>query len=111
MQNSFIRKVAILLTGVLITSLLFFAAMSVTYKSFMDRSVLSVSDNVVSSWTGEIDGRLNAIYEHVYDLSAAIYNRCAVHSGSEAMGMSERKQIQDAMSSKLRASADLSKCP
>ena len=33
MKNSFIRKIAILLAGVLITSLLFFVAMSLTYKA------------------------------------------------------------------------------
>ena len=108
MQNSFIRKIAILLTGVMITSLLFFAAISLTYQSFFERSVLNISDNVASSWTNDIDGRLNTIYEHIYDLSATIYNKCPVHSGSEAMDMDRRKEIQDATSSKLMASADLS---
>ena len=108
MRNSFIRKTAILLSGVLITSLLFFAAMSLTYKSFFERSVLDISDNVSSSWTNDIDSRLNTIYEHIYDLSATIYNKVPVHSGSEVMDIDRRKEIQDATSSKLMASADLS---
>ncbi len=108
MRNSFIKKIAILLSGVLITSLLFFAAMSLTYKSFFERSVLNMSDNISSSWTSDIDSRLNTIYEHIYDLSATIFNKAPVHSGSEAMDIEKRKEIQDATSSKLMASADLS---
>ena len=86
MQNSFIRKVAILLTGVLITSVLFFVAMSFTYNAFYEQTILGVAKNVSGSWTSDIDRRLNTIYEHVYDLSATIYNKTAVHSGS---GMSD----------------------
>lgn len=108
MRNSFIRKIAILLTGVLITSLLFFVAMSLTYKSYFERSVLNVTENVSSSWTIDVDSRLNTIYEHIYDLSATIYNKVPVHSGSEAMDIDNRKEIQDATSSKLMASSDLS---
>ncbi len=108
MKNSFIRKVAILLTGVLITSLLFFVAMAFTYKIFYEQSVLNIAENVAVNWTNDIDRRLNTIYEHIYDLSATIYNKTAVHSGSEQMDMKKRIEIQDATSSKLMASADLS---
>ena len=108
MKNSFIRKVAILLTGVLITSLLFFVAMAFTYKVFYEQSVMNVAENVAVNWTNDIDRRLNTIYEHIYDLSATIYNKTAVHSGSEQMDMKKRIEIQDATSSKLMASADLS---
>ena len=79
MKNSFIRKVAILLTGVLITSLLFFVAMAFTYKIFYEQSVMNIAENVAVNWTNDIDRRLNTIYEHIYDLSATIYNKTAVH--------------------------------
>lgn len=108
MRNSFIRKVAILLAGVLITSLLFFAAISLTYRHFMNQSIVSISENMSDTWTRDIDSRLNTIYEHIYDLSATIYNKCPVRSGSEPMDMDERREVQDATGSKLMASSDLS---
>jgi nitrogen fixation/metabolism regulation signal transduction histidine kinase len=107
MKNSFIRKVAILLAGVLITSLLFFMAMSLTYKTFYEQSVLNVTERISSNWSGDIDRRLNTLYEHIYDLSATVYNNCAVHSGSEEMDLATRKIVQDALQSKLIASSDL----
>ncbi|MBR4462001.1 MAG: histidine kinase [Erysipelotrichaceae bacterium] len=108
MKNSFIRKVAILLAGVLITSLLFFVAMSVTYKTFYEQSVLNVAEKISYSWASDIDRRLYTIYEHIYDLCATVYNSGAVHSGSEEMDLTTRKTVQDAMQSKLMASSDLS---
>ena len=108
MKNSFIRKVAILLAGVLITSLLFFVAMSVTYKTFYEQSVLSVAEKISYSWASDIDRRLNTIYEHVYDLCATVYNSTAVHNGSEEMDLTTRRTVQDALQSKLMASSDLS---
>ena len=108
MRSSFIRKVAILLLGVLITSLLFFAGMAFTYDRFYDQSVINVADNVSSSWTNDIDRRLNTIYEHIYDLSATIYNKCEIRSGSEEMDFTLKKEIQDEMNSKLMASDDVS---
>ncbi|MBR5755736.1 MAG: histidine kinase, partial [Erysipelotrichaceae bacterium] len=108
MKKSFIQHVAKLLAGVLITSLLFFVAMSFTYKTFYEQSVLSVAEKISSSWTDDIDRRLNTIYEHIYDLSATIYNGTAVHSGSEEMDLAVRKTVQDALQSKLMASSDLS---
>ncbi len=107
MKNSFIRKVAILLAGVLITSLLFFMAISLTYKTFYEQSVLNVTEKISSNWSGDIDRRLNTLYEHIYDLSATVYNNCAVHSGSEEMDLATRKTVQDALQSKLIASSDL----
>ena len=107
MKNSFIRKIAILLTGVLITSLLFFVAMSLTYKAFYEQSVLGVAEKISYSWSSDIDRRLNTLYEHVYDLCATVYNGTAVHSGSGEMDLATRKTVQDALQSKLMASSDL----
>lgn len=107
MKKSFIRKIAILLASVLVTSLLFFIAMSLTYKSFYEESVLGVAEKISYSWSSDIDRRLNTIYEHVYDLCTTIYNNTAVHNGSEEMDLTTRKTIQDALQSKIMASSDL----
>ena len=107
MKNSFIRKVTLLLSGVLITSLLFFVAMSMTYKVFYEQNILATADNISSNWTGDIDRRLNSIYEHVYDLSATIYKKCEVRSGSDQMDFTDLKEIQDEMNYKMMASDDI----
>ena len=108
MKRSFIKKITKLLAGVLITSLLFFITTSFAYQSFLAENVKSMADNVASGWTSDIDRRLNTIYEHIYDLSATIYNKTAVHSGSEAMDFKIRQEIQDNAQSKIMASNDLS---
>ncbi|MBQ6333913.1 MAG: histidine kinase [Erysipelotrichaceae bacterium] len=107
-SNSFIRKVIILLSGVLVTSLLFFIAMSSTYNTFYQQSILSSVDSVSTNWTNEIDRRLNAIYERVYDLSATIYRKSEVRSGSDPMSIDVRGEIQDDAELTMMTSDDMS---
>lgn len=107
MKRSFIKKISKLLAGVLITSLLFFSTASLAYQHFLNENVISMANNVASSWTNDIDRRLNTIYEHIYDLSTNIYNKTAVHSGSKEIDVMVRQEIQDNAQSKLMASNDL----
>ena len=107
MGNSLIKKAIILLASVLITSLSFFAVISITYNNFYIQSVLSTNENISSRWTADIDARLNNIYEHVYDLTATLYDKTQVRSGSPKMSYTEITSLQNTINSKVLSVADI----
>ncbi len=107
MKNSWIKKVVILLTSLMLSSILFFVVISVTYYSFFRKNILDVNGNICTTWTASVDNRLNTIYEHVYDLSATVFNKTQVRSGSDQMDYKVMKEIQDAINLKVLASSDI----
>ena len=107
MKNSWIKKVVILLTSLMLSSILFFVVISVTYYSFFRKNILELNGNICTTWTASVDNRLNTIYEHVYDLSATVFNKTQVRSGSDQMDYKVMKEIQDAINLKVLASSDI----
>ncbi|MBQ1523455.1 MAG: histidine kinase [Erysipelotrichaceae bacterium] len=107
MKNSWVKKVTALLAGILLTSVLFFVVISVSYKGLYEQSVLSVSNTYSSRWTASIDNRLNTMYEHLYDLLVTLYNKTSIRPGSEPMSYTETTEIQDAINYKVMTSSDI----
>lgn len=107
MKNSWVKKVTALLAGILLTSVLFFVVISISYKAMYENSVLSVNNTYSSQWTASIDNRLNTMYEHLYDLLVTLYNTTSIGSGSAPMDYTETIKIQEAINSKVMTSADI----
>ncbi|MBQ2685119.1 MAG: histidine kinase [Erysipelotrichaceae bacterium] len=107
MKNSWRRVVIILLSSILVTSVLFFVVMTISYNNVYMKTVLSNNEHIASSWSSAIDTRLNTVYEHLYDLVVNVYNNTDVRSGSPEMDYDDRKKLQDLISAKMMASNDL----
>ena len=61
MEKSLIRKMLILISGILISSLLFFIVISATYDSFYRQTVIKDKSQIASAWASSIDNRLNSM--------------------------------------------------
>ena len=107
MKNSLIKRTAILITGILITSLLFFIMVSITYDSFHRQSVLKDNIRIATNWTASIDNRLSNLYEHLYDLSTAIYKNSDIRPGSPEMNFTAKNDFRDFIETKRMASKDI----
>ena len=94
--------------GILVTSLLFFAGMSLTYDSFFKQNVIESFDSTSKRWTASIDRRLDAEYEHLYDVCSYLFRKAEIREGSPEMVFSVRKELQDYMESKVLISEDIS---
>ncbi len=107
MEKSLIRKMLILISGILISSLLFFIVISATYDSFYRQTVIKDKSQIASAWASSIDNRLNSIYEHLYDVSSVIYRKNKIRSGSPEMDYVSRNSLLDVLESKIMASPDI----
>ena len=97
MEKSLIRKMLILISGILISSLLFFIVISATYDSFYRQTVIKDKSQIASAWASYIDNRLNSIYEHLYDVSSVIYRKNEIRSGSPEMDYVNRNSLLDVL--------------
>ena len=107
MKKSWIKKVIFLLMCVLLTSILFFAIITISYYAVYKQRLLEVNNEMASSWTTSTDSRLNTVYEHMYDLAATLFKKAEVRSGSDRMDYKLQKEIQDAINLKLMTSSDI----
>ena len=107
MKNSLIKRTAILITGILVTSLLFFIMVSATYDTFHRQSVLKDNIRIATNWTASIDNRLSNLYEHLYDLSTAIYKNTDIRPGSPEMDFTDKNDFLDFIETKKMASKDI----
>ena len=106
MKNSLIRKIRILVVSIVITSLLFFVVTTATNDFYYKQSILKDNSRITVNWTSSIDSRLNTLYEHLYDLSAFLYNNDEVTPGSAAMNFDDKRKVVDVINAKIRASSD-----
>ncbi len=108
MEKSLIRKMLLLISGIMISSLLFFAAVSLTYDTFYRQTLIKDNSRVASNWTSSIDNRLNAAYEHIFDVANIIYRKIEIRSGSAQIDYVGRNDLIDVLESKIMASSDIS---
>ncbi len=108
MEKSLIRRMLLLIGGILVSSLLFFTAISLTYGSFYRRTLLADNGRIATGWSSSIDNRLNAIYEHIYDVANFLYRKNEVRSGSPEMDYVNRNGLLDVIESKIMSSSDIS---
>ncbi|MCR4634438.1 MAG: hypothetical protein K5648_09970, partial [Erysipelotrichaceae bacterium] len=108
MEKSLIRKMLLLISGIMISSLLFFAAVSLTYDTFFRQTLIKDNSRIATSWTSSIDNRLNAVYEHLFDVANIIFRKNEIRSGSPEIDYVSRNSLLDVLESKIMASSDIS---
>ncbi|MBR6003142.1 MAG: hypothetical protein IK068_00300 [Lachnospiraceae bacterium] len=92
MKKSWIKKVIFLLMCVLLTSILFFVIITISYYAVYKQRILEVNNEMASSWTSSADSRLNTVYEHMYDLAATLFKRRKCAPGQTEWTISCRKK-------------------
>ncbi len=107
MKNSLIRKILLLISGIMITSILFFITISAMYDTFYKETIVKDNSKIASNWTSSIDNRLNTLYEHLYDLSTGIYRNADVYPGSLEMDYITKNKTMDLINSKIMTSSDI----
>lgn len=107
MKNSLIRKMLLLISGIMITSILFFVTISAMYDTFYKETIVKDNSKIASNWTSSIDSRLNTLYEHLYDLSTGIYRNADVYPGSLEMDYITKNKTMDLINSKIMTSSDI----
>ena len=107
MKNSLIRKTLLLISGIMITSILFFITISLMYDTFYKETMIKDNSKIASNWTSSIDNRLNTLYEHLYDLSTGIYRNTDVYPGSMEMDFVIRSKTMEMINSKVMTSSDI----
>ena len=107
MKNSLIRKMLLLISGIMITSILFFITISAMYDTFYKETIVKDNSKIASNWTSSIDSRLNTLYEHLYDLSTGIYRNADVYPGSLEMDYITKNKTMDLINSKIMTSSDV----
>ena len=107
MKNSLIRKMLLLISGIMITSILFFITISAMYDTFYKETIVKDNSKIASNWTSSIDSRLNTLYEHLYDLSTGIYRNADVYPGSLEMDYITKNKTMDMINSKIMTSSDI----
>ena len=108
MKRSWIRTIVILLASILITSVLFFAVISLAYNRLYEQTALNNNNNAAARWTSYIDTRLSTIREHVYDLSVSLYRNTSITPGTKPADYQVTRTLQDSMNNKMMASSDIS---
>ena len=107
MKDSLIKKTLLLISGIMITSILFFITISITYDTFYKQSTIKDNTRIASNWTSSIDNRLNTIYEHLYDLSTGIYRNSEIRPGSLPMDYQNITKTNDMINAKVMTSSDI----
>ena len=107
MKNSLIRKILLLISGIMITSIMFFVTISAMYDTFYKETIVKDNSKIASNWTSSIDSRLNTLYEHLYDLSTGIYRNADVYPGSLEMDYITKNKTMDMINSKIMTSSDI----
>ena len=96
-----------LLISILITSVLFFVIVSVSYYRLHQSMILSNNEALSRRWSESIDSRLNGMYEHLYDLMVKLYNDTNVTPGTQAMDLETYNGIRNDIDFKLLTSPDI----
>ena len=107
MEKSLIRKMLILISGIMISSLLFFIVISLTYDTFYRQTLIKDNSRIASNWTSSIDNRLNTVYEHIFDVANIIFRKNEIRSGSPEIDYVSRNSLLDVLESKIMSSPDI----
>lgn len=70
------------------------------------QTVERTNANALKLWTGNTQKRLDALYEHLYDLLVSLYNSTELRTGTPIMDVSTKRKIIEMMNDKLMVSTD-----
>lgn len=70
------------------------------------QTVEQTNAHALKLWAGNIQNRLDALYEHLYDLLLSLYNSTELRTGTPIMDVSTKQKIIEMMNDKLMISTD-----
>ena len=70
------------------------------------QTVEQTNTHALKLWAGNVQNRLDALYEHLYDLLVSLYNSTELRTGTPIMDVSTKQKIIEMMNDKLMVSTD-----
>ena len=70
------------------------------------QTVEETNAHALKLWAGNVQNRLDALYEHLYDLLVSLYNSTELRTGTPIMDVSTKQKIIEMMNDKLMVSTD-----
>lgn len=70
------------------------------------QTVEQTNAHALKLWAGNVQNRLDALYEHLYDLLLSLYNSTELRTGTPIMDVSTKQKIIEMMNDKLMISTD-----
>ena len=70
------------------------------------QTVEQTNAHALKLWAGNVQNRLDALYEHLYDLLVSLYNSTELRTGTPIMDVSTKQKIIEMMNDKLMVSTD-----
>lgn len=70
------------------------------------QTVEQTNTHALKLWAGNVQNRLDALYEHLYDLLVSLYNSTELRTGTPIMDVRTKQKIIEMMNDKLMVSTD-----
>lgn len=70
------------------------------------QTVEQTNAHALKLWAGNVQNRLDALYEHLYDLLVSLYNSTELRTGTPIMDVCTKQKIIEMMNDKLMISTD-----
>ena len=70
------------------------------------QTVEETNTHALKLWAGNVQNRLDTLYEHLYDLLVFLYNSTELRTGTPIMDVSTKQKIIEMMNDKLMVSTD-----
>lgn len=70
------------------------------------QTVEETNTHALKLWAGNVQNRLDTLYEHLYDLLVSLYNSTELRTGTPIMDVSTKQKIIEMMNDKLMVSTD-----
>ena len=106
MFRSWWKKVITLLIAILFTVAVFLAWTSYNFSRQYRDTLVQENSASLKMWSSQLTSRVNAIYEHIYELLITLYNNTELRSDTPIMNARTKIKIIDMMEEKLLVSED-----
>ena len=106
MFRSWWKKVITLLIAILFTVAVFLAWTSYNFSRQYRDTLVQENSASLKMWSNQLTSRVNAIYEHIYELLITLYNNTELRSDTPIMNARTKIKIIDMMEEKLLVSED-----
>ena len=106
MFRSWWKKVITLLIAILFTVAVFLAWTSYNFSRQYRDTIVQENSASLKMWSNQLTSRVNAIYEHIYELLITLYNNTELRYDTPIMNARTKSKIIDMMEEKLLVSED-----
>ena len=107
MFRSWWKKVITLLIAILFTVAVFLGWTSYNFSRQYRDTIVQENSASLKMWSSQLTSRVNAIYEHIYELLITLYNNTELRSDTPIMNARTKIKIIDMMDEKLLVSEDI----